>query len=245
MNSYQLGDREFFGMGKKVDSSKPVTLVTQFLTSDNTDTGDLVEIRRLYIQDGQVIENVQAKNVPGQPDSITDKMCDDTVEAFNDTKSYTFAKNGGLKSMGQALQRGMVLTMSIWDDSLSRMLWLDGVKNQIDKDEAFPGVSRGPCPFESGAAKDLHTEAKTASVTFTDVKVGEIGSTFKESPAKLYVVDDASKPILAQPSTRLPFAAAVASFAAVSIAALIYVVTKRSNRWRQQSPAACPNEGME
>jgi len=245
MNSYQLGDREFWGKGKEVDSSKPVTLVTQFLTSDNTDTGDLVEIRRLYIQDGQVIKNVRAKNVPGQPDSITDEMCDSVAEAFNETKDYTFAKNGGLKSMGEALQRGMVLTMSIWDDSLSRMLWLDGVKNDIDKDEAFPGVSRGPCPFESGVAKALHTEAKTASVSFTDVKVGEIGSTFQESPAKLYVIDDTSKNFLAQPLTRLPFAATVAAFVAVSTAALIYAVTLRSNRWRQQSPAVGLDEGVE
>jgi len=30
-------------------------------------------------------------------------------------------KRGGLKRMGEALERGMVLTLSIWDDSLFRM----------------------------------------------------------------------------------------------------------------------------
>merc|ERR1719318_239271 len=40
-----------------VDSTKPMTVVTQFITSDGTDNGDLVEIRRVYVQDGQIIEN--------------------------------------------------------------------------------------------------------------------------------------------------------------------------------------------
>ena len=34
-----------------------MTVVTQFVTSDGTDNGDLVEIRRVYVQDGQVIED--------------------------------------------------------------------------------------------------------------------------------------------------------------------------------------------
>ena len=34
-----------------------MTVVTQFHTDDGTDNGELVEIRRLYVQDGRVIEN--------------------------------------------------------------------------------------------------------------------------------------------------------------------------------------------
>merc|ERR1719493_650309 len=117
MNSYQLGDHEFFGQGKQIDSTKAVTLVTQFHTTDGTDFGDLAEIRRIFIQDGKAIGQTRSTLVPGHPDSITDKMCDDTAVAFNDTKHYTFSKMGGLKSMGDALNRGMVLVMSIWDDS--------------------------------------------------------------------------------------------------------------------------------
>ena len=40
-----------------VDTEKPMTVVTQFITDDGTDNGDLVEIRRLYLQDGDIIEN--------------------------------------------------------------------------------------------------------------------------------------------------------------------------------------------
>ena len=34
-----------------------MTVVTQFITSDGTDNGDLVEMRRLYVQDGKVVQN--------------------------------------------------------------------------------------------------------------------------------------------------------------------------------------------
>ena len=32
---------------------------------------------------------------------------------------------GGLKAMGESLARGHVLVMSLWDDHLANMLWLD------------------------------------------------------------------------------------------------------------------------
>ena len=34
-----------------------MTVVTQFITSDGTDNGDLIEMRRLYVQNGKVIQN--------------------------------------------------------------------------------------------------------------------------------------------------------------------------------------------
>ena len=65
-NHWRQGDREYFGVGSnfKVDSSKKMTVVTQFITDDGTDTGELVEMRRLYVQDGKVIEN-SVTNQPG------------------------------------------------------------------------------------------------------------------------------------------------------------------------------------
>ena len=58
-NSWRLGDQTFFGPGSNfaVNSEKPMTVVTQFITNDGTDNGDLVEIRRIYVQDGKVIDN--------------------------------------------------------------------------------------------------------------------------------------------------------------------------------------------
>merc|ERR1712217_776610 len=39
-NSYRMGDRNFYGAGSAftVDTSRPFTIVTQFLTDDNTDS---------------------------------------------------------------------------------------------------------------------------------------------------------------------------------------------------------------
>jgi len=46
--------------------------------------------------------------------------------------------------MGEALKRGMVLVMSIWDDHDAYMLWLDG-EYPLNEDPSKPGVKRGPC----------------------------------------------------------------------------------------------------
>jgi len=48
--------------------------VTQFLTTDGTDTGDLKEIRRFYVQDGKEIPNAKSNIVQGF-ESITDETC--------------------------------------------------------------------------------------------------------------------------------------------------------------------------
>lgn len=46
-----MGNQNFFGSGSNfaVDTTKPFTLVTQFVTADGTDSGDLSEIRRFYV----------------------------------------------------------------------------------------------------------------------------------------------------------------------------------------------------
>ena len=51
--------------------------------------------------------------------------------------------------MGEALKRGMVLVLSIWDDHDAYMLWLDS-EYPLSADPNKPGVKRGPCSRESG-----------------------------------------------------------------------------------------------
>lgn len=48
-----MGSRDHYGHGAhyEVDSSRPMTVVTQFLTHNETDEGILSEIRRFYVQD--------------------------------------------------------------------------------------------------------------------------------------------------------------------------------------------------
>ena len=52
-----MGVKDFYGTGMTVDTTKPVTVVTQFITDDGTDTGTLKSIRRFYVQGGKVIPN--------------------------------------------------------------------------------------------------------------------------------------------------------------------------------------------
>ena len=73
-NPYCLGDKTFFGPSNNftVDSTKPFTVVTQFITADGTDNGDLSEIIRLWVQ------KLQSSNVAvgGQKyNSVTDGFC--------------------------------------------------------------------------------------------------------------------------------------------------------------------------
>lgn len=57
-----MGDKSYYGPGSNyaVDTSSPFTVVTQFITTDGTDNGDLKEIRRFYVQNGRRIENSKA-----------------------------------------------------------------------------------------------------------------------------------------------------------------------------------------
>ncbi|RDX54300.1 cellobiohydrolaseI [Lentinus brumalis] len=175
-NSWRMGDQTFLGPGKTVDTSSKFTVVTQFVTADNTTTGDLSEIRRLYVQNGKVIANSKTQ-IAGMDafDSITDDFCNAQKTTFGDTN--TFEQMGGLATMGDAFEKGMVLVMSIWDDHEAKMLWLDS-DYPTDADPSAPGVSRGPCATTSGEPTDVESQSASATVIFSNIKTGPIGSTF-------------------------------------------------------------------
>nr|CAA38275.1 cellulase [Phanerodontia chrysosporium] len=170
-NSFRMGNTTFFGAGMSVDTTKLFTVVTQFITSDNTSMGALVEIHRLYIQNGQVIQN-SVVNIPGinPATSITDDLCAQENAAFGGTSS--FAQHGGLAQVGEALRSGMVLALSIVN-SAADTLWLDS-NYPADADPSAPGVARGTCPQDSASIP----EAPTPSVVFSNIKLGDIGTTF-------------------------------------------------------------------
>eukprot|EP00475_Leptophrys_vorax_P008328 TRINITY_DN1536_c0_g1_i7.p1 TRINITY_DN1536_c0_g1~~TRINITY_DN1536_c0_g1_i7.p1 ORF type:complete len:435 (+),score=110.93 TRINITY_DN1536_c0_g1_i7:1192-2496(+) len=185
LNAFRMGESSFYGPGSqyKIDTTKPITVVTQFLTSDNTDNGDLSEIRRVWIQNGKVISNSMV-NVPGldKYNSIKDNTCTSQKRVFNETND--FQKHGGLKQMGKALERGMVLVMSMWDDHYANMLWLDS-DYPLNVPTSTPGVKRGPCSTSSGKPTDVESQHPNAYVRYSDIKVGTIGSTFKHTMIEL------------------------------------------------------------
>ncbi|KAH9111236.1 hypothetical protein LEN26_011439 [Aphanomyces euteiches] len=91
-------NHQFYGPGSSytVDTTKPFSVVTQFITDDNTANGNLVQINRFYVQNGKKIASEQ---------QITNSFCN---------QNSVSVANGGLKAMGRALKTGMALAISVW-----------------------------------------------------------------------------------------------------------------------------------
>ena len=179
INPYRMGNTNFYGRGPEftINTLRPMTVVTQFITNDGTDSGDLSEIRRLYVQDGNIIDSPSSTILgTNNADSITDKFCDDKKNLFNDVND--FQEKGGMRGMGESLDRGHVMVFSLWDDVEVNMLWLDSaypLKEPTDK----PGIKRGACPGgENSTPTFLRENFPDAYVTFKNAAVGEIGSTY-------------------------------------------------------------------
>ncbi|KAK0667366.1 glycoside hydrolase [Cercophora samala] len=174
-NSYRLGNREFYGPGKTVDTTKPFTIVTQFVTDDGTDSGNLKSIHRYYVQNGRVIPN-SVTEVAGvdQTNFISDGFCEQQKSAFGDNNYY--GQLGGMKAMGQSLKK-MVLVLSIWDDHAVNMNWLDSVFPN-DADPEQPGVARGRCDPADGVPATIEAAHPDAYVIYSNIKFGAINSTF-------------------------------------------------------------------
>ncbi|KAF2017996.1 glycoside hydrolase family 7 protein [Aaosphaeria arxii CBS 175.79] len=163
MNPYKHGvDKSYYGpAGSKVNTNKPFTVVTQFPEKD----GVLQEIVRYYIQDGKVIEN-NSVNVTGP---IDDAFCE---AAGQKDGARIYKKLGATKGMGESMSRGMVLALSIWWDEGGFMKWLDS-------------GSAGPCNATEGDPKVIAGIEPNPTVVFSEIKWGDIGSTFKNSTVLL------------------------------------------------------------
>jgi cellulose 1,4-beta-cellobiosidase len=163
-NHYR-GDKEYFGPGLKVDTTKKFTCVTQFVTDTGNDLGNLKEVRRLYVQGGKVIQNNvikvedwgTGKQVWHNYDSLTTEWCDKL------SWDSDYENRGGHASMGRSLRRGHVLAMSLWTDG--DMWWLDS------------GNDHGPCKAGPGKAA-LVRDNPRAYVEYSNIKFGDIGSTY-------------------------------------------------------------------
>jgi cellulase len=147
-NSYRNGAKDFYGQGLKIDTKKPFTVVTQFPAKN----GVLQSVDRKYVQNGVVFVD--------EPTSIT--LNDATCKANG---ADMFMKLGAMKGMGDAMSRGMVLAMSVWWDESGFMQWLDS-------------GDAGPCSATDGDPKNILKVEPAPSTTFSNIKWGEIGSTF-------------------------------------------------------------------
>ncbi|KYQ92394.1 glycoside hydrolase family 7 protein [Tieghemostelium lacteum] len=175
-NPYRMGNKTFYGPGLDIDTNSVITVVTQFLTSDDTPTGTLTSINRLYIQKGEIVSQSQSTIEGVEGNKVNDQFCMKQKEVFGDPDSFT--KHGGMQQMGKALQNGMVLVMSLWDDYFADMLWLDS-SYPVNGTTTQPGVLRGPCSTTSGVPADVESKYPDAYVIYSNIKVGPIGSTYK------------------------------------------------------------------
>jgi cellulase len=121
-------------------------VLTQFQASG----GSLSQVTRRYIQNGRDIGGASGSG----GDVITAGGCGSGA-AF-----------GGLAGMGQALDRGVVLAMSIWNDNAQNMAWLDSGNN-------------GPCQKGEGTPANIQAKTPNTHVVFSNIRWGDIGSTTK------------------------------------------------------------------
>ncbi|KAL0935987.1 exoglucanase type c precursor [Colletotrichum truncatum] len=172
-NSYRQGNKTFYGpgSGNTIDTTKKVTVVTQFLKGSD---GNLSEIKRFYVQDGKVIPNSES-TVAGNPgNSLTPEFCRAQKTAFGDQDIFNV--RGGFPQMSDAVAKPMVLVLSLWDDHYANMLWLDSTY-PVDA-AGKPGAERGSCPTTSGVPAEVEAQFPNSNVKFSNIKFGPIGSTF-------------------------------------------------------------------
>jgi cellulose 1,4-beta-cellobiosidase len=181
-NPYREGDHLFFGPGPqfKIDSTKPVQVVTQFITTDGTDTGDLKEMRRFYIQGNKTIHNPSPSYGPGPAGEKYDALSDDTckVQMANFTDRWdVFHAKGGIAGMGKAMGRGLSLVFSLWDDHDVGMKWLDAI-DPYPIPAGKSGALRGTCNQTEGNYDVVEKKHPDSTVIYSDVRYGDIGSTY-------------------------------------------------------------------
>ncbi|KAI0118333.1 glycoside hydrolase [Nemania sp. FL0031] len=171
-NPYRQGNRNFYGPGKLIDTNNKFTVITQFMKGDD---GKLASIRRLYQQGGQTIANTDSSIPSVDGNSINDAFCVSQKKVFKDPDYFNL--QGGLEKMGEALSKGMVLSISIWHDDYANMLWLDSTYPS-DQDPLSPGVSRGPCSPDSGKVEEVRNGQANDRVVFSNFRFGPLNSTF-------------------------------------------------------------------
>ncbi|KAI0598281.1 putative cellulose 1, 4-beta-cellobiosidase [Biscogniauxia sp. FL1348] len=164
-NPYRMGNTDFYGEGKTVDTSKVFTVVTQFAENKFT---------QFFVQDGQKIE-IPGSTYDGIPpeSDITPEYCSAQFKALGDRDR--FSEVGGFDQLNAAVEIPMVLVMSIWDDHYANMLWLDS--SYPPEKAGQPGGDRGDCPPDSGAPADVESSIPDAQVIWSNIRFGPIGST--------------------------------------------------------------------
>ncbi|KAK6958427.1 Exoglucanase 1 [Daldinia eschscholtzii] len=164
-NPYRMGNTDFYGKGKTLDTSKKFTVVTQFAEN---------KLTQFFVQDGKKIE-IPGPKIDGLPTTsdITPEYCKNEFAVLGDRDR--FSEVGGFEQLNAALDIPMVLVMSIWDDHYANMLWLDS--SYPPEKAGQPGGDRGDCSPDSGVPADVEASIPDAKVVWSNIRFGPIGST--------------------------------------------------------------------
>ncbi|KAM7189967.1 Exoglucanase 1 [Rhypophila sp. PSN 637] len=168
-NPYRLGATDFYGKGKKVDTSRKFTVVTQF--------GD-TKVTQFFIQNGTRID-MPDPTLEGLPEhnGLTPEFCAKSSALFDEPDR--FGLNGGWQTHLKMLSRPMVLSLSISDDHSYHNLWLDSTYPIDETDHPVPGTVRGDCPMDDNDPRVVESMNPKAKVVWSNIRFGPIGSTVK------------------------------------------------------------------
>ncbi|KAI8814009.1 glycosyl hydrolase family 7-domain-containing protein [Cladochytrium replicatum] len=179
-NAYRQGNKTIYGPSLGVDTSKPFTVVTQFLTTYGTDSGDLSDIRRFYIQGGKVIAQSGSTYLElNGANWIAPGYCTAQKSFYGDTNDFAERWSEGYGTGSRPLY-GLVL--SIWDDVTVNILGLDSVAFPKDGDPSNPDVARGSCATTPGEPKATCAANQDAYVQCSNIRCGDIGFTNSQDP---------------------------------------------------------------
>jgi cellulose 1,4-beta-cellobiosidase len=147
----------FYGPSKTIDTTKKFTVVTQFISDNGADSGNLKEVRRLWIQGGKLIQTPNKQLSNGTATVETNILNDGTC-----TNSEGYAANGGDAGFTASFKRSAVMVMSLWTDG--SMSWLDEGNN-------------GDCDPPGGEAAVKEANANSY-LEFSNIRYGDIDTTY-------------------------------------------------------------------
>jgi cellulose 1,4-beta-cellobiosidase len=163
LNPYREGFRTFYGPGMVVDTSRRFRVATSFRAAGSR----LASVAQAFEQEGR------GPLAPTANWSITSESIASQAARFGERSDFEAA--GGWDSLTDALQTGMVLVLSIWDDAATGMRWLDST---FPPGATGEGAARGPCDGEDPST--LRERAAGARVRLGNFSVTELPSSPRE-----------------------------------------------------------------
>jgi hypothetical protein len=148
---------DFYGPSKTIDSTKKFTVVTQFISDSGADSGNLKEVRRLWIQGGKLIQTPNKRIWNGTDNVETNVLNDETCK-----NSQQYGSHGGDSAFSASFKRNAVLAMSLWTDG--SMAWLDEGGN-------------GECSSPGGKEPIINAN-RNSYLEFSNIKFGDIDTTY-------------------------------------------------------------------